>query len=122
MTYQTVSKEDEAKDRAESSLALHDAHEKMVYASVGGDEKLWQEALVDLKAARNLPVRMSDETYARVKERLLQNNPIACYVSGLATYEEFTASIEEDESRLGEEGLALRKRGHSLTAIIDLCG
>lgn len=122
MTYEIVSPEEEAADRAKSSLALYDAHEKMTYALVGEDDDLYEEALAELKAARKMPVRMSEETYGRVKNRLLQNNPIACYVSGLATYEEFVASIEEDERRLGEEGLALRKRGHSLASIIDICG
>lgn len=121
MTYQPVSKEVESKDRAASAVALSDAQEKMAYASVLGDEILMGEALADFEAAKELPNRMSAETYARVKERLLINNPIACYVAGFATYEEFVASIEEDGTRLGEEGLALRKRGHSLASIIDLC-
>jgi len=120
MTQEFVSEEIEAKDRLAQQLALADAQEKLTYASIVNDPDLREEGLRDMRYAREMSVRLSEASFARVKAIFLKNDPINSYLAGIATFEECEASIAEDSARLRGYERKMFQENYSLYEIIEM--
>lgn len=118
MTQEFVSKEVEMSDRLAQQIAVANAQEKLVYAEVGRDHDLREEGLQDMRTAREMKVRMTEESFLRVKKVFLKNDPIGSHVAGIASYEECQASIKEDPERLRDYERKMFYDGYSLPQII----
>jgi hypothetical protein len=92
-----VSKEVADSDRAAQEVALYDASEKLMYANILNDDVLRQQATEDMAKAREMRVRFTEESYNRVKDILMRNDPEGSYAAGLIAEDELAQAIARVE-------------------------